>query len=213
MRAFYCRAAQHAAGATLNSAPGPGVATAPADARRWRGGGDDRQPEVAIKAGGGTRGHDGGARLAEAAARSCCRPATGVLPHAHAQNMHVGGSKGSISGNHAMERGELLIVIGSRAVCQADCSGVGYPNVQAVININGDVTDVTHYNRTLALPGDIGAVLEQLLDALRERGGVEAGTRADWLMECRTKKEEWRSFCAKRYAESPIYDAVWGRRC
>ena len=171
---------------------------------------------VVIKAGGGTRRFPKAIRsLAEASgAVVVLSPGpTGVLPHAHAQNMHVGGSKGSISGNHAMERGELLIVIGSRAVCQADCSGVGYPNVQAVININGDVTDVTHYNRTLALPGDIGAVLEQLLDALRERGGVEAGTRADWLMECRTKKEEWRSFCAKRYAESPIYDAVWGRRC
>lgn len=169
---------------------------------------------VVIKAGGGTRRFPKAIRsLAEASgAVVVLSPgSTGVLPHAHAQNMHVGGSKGSISGNHAMERGELLIVIGSRAVCQADCSGVGYPNVQAVININGDIADVTHYNRMLALPGDIGAVLEQLLDALRECGGVEAGTRADWLMECRAKKEEWRSFCAKRYAESPIYDAVWGR--
>ena len=67
---------------------------------------------------------------------------TGVLPDAHPQNMHVGGSKGSISGNAAMEGAELLIVVGSRAVCQADCSGIGYPNARAVININGDLTDV-----------------------------------------------------------------------
>ena len=39
--------------------------------------------------------------------------------------------KGSISGNFAMENAELLIVVGSRAVCQSDCSGIGYPQVQA----------------------------------------------------------------------------------
>ena len=58
---------------------------------------------------------------------------------AHPNNVHVGGSKGSISGNFAMENAELLISIGSRSVCQSDCSGVGYPNAKQVININGDV--------------------------------------------------------------------------
>ncbi len=48
---------------------------------------------------------------------------TGVLPDGHPLNMHVGGSKGSISGNFAMAEAETLIVIGSRAVCQSDCSG------------------------------------------------------------------------------------------
>ena len=79
----------------------------------------------------------------------------------HAQNMHVGGSKGSISGNYAMAEAELLIVIGSRAVCQADCSGIGYKNAQAVININGDLADALHYNNTVALLGDISAVSDR----------------------------------------------------
>ena len=82
--------------------------------------------KVAIKAGGGTRGHDAAIRrLAEAAGAAVILSpgSTGVLPDAHAQNMHVGGSKGSISGNYAMAEAELLIIIGSRAVCQADCSG------------------------------------------------------------------------------------------
>ena len=56
--------------------------------------------------------------------------------------MHVGGSKGSISGNFAMANAELLVVIGSRAVCQADCSGIGYENVTDVINLNGDLNDI-----------------------------------------------------------------------
>ncbi len=110
---------------------------------------------VAIKAGGGTRGHDAAVRrLAEAAGAAVVLSpgSTGVLPDAHAQNMHVGGSKGSISGNYAMAEAELLIVIGSRAVCQADCSGIGYKKARQVININGDFADAAHYNRTPALP-------------------------------------------------------------
>ncbi|MBI3435411.1 MAG: thiamine pyrophosphate-binding protein, partial [Proteobacteria bacterium] len=120
---------------------------------------------VAIKAGGGARGHDGAVRrLAQAAGAAVVLSpgSTGVLPDAHAQNMHVGGSKGSICGNHAMANAELVIVIGSRAVCQADCSGIGYKAARAVININGDFADLAHYNHTLALPGDIGAVVARL---------------------------------------------------
>ena len=111
--------------------------------------------KVAIKAGGGTRGHDAALRrLAEAAGAAVVLSpgSTGVLPDAHAQNMHVGGSKGSISGNYAMAEAELVIVIGSRAVCQADCSGIGYKSARAVININGDFADLTHYNNTTGLP-------------------------------------------------------------
>ena len=55
---------------------------------------------------------------------------TGVVPDAHAQNMHVGGSKGSISGNFAMAEADLLIAIGSRSVCQSDCSGIGWKRRQ-----------------------------------------------------------------------------------
>ena len=72
-------------------------------------------------------------RLAEAAGAAVVLSpgSTGVLPDAHPQNMHVGGSKGSISGNFAMANAELVIVIGSRAVCQADCSGIGYKSAKA----------------------------------------------------------------------------------
>src|SRR5246500_5614721 len=121
--------------------------------------------KVAIRGGGGTRGHDAAIRrLAEAAGAAVVLSpgSTGVLPDAHPQNMYVGGSKGSISGNYAMAEAELLLVIGSRAVCQADCSGIGYKKAEAVININGDLGDALHYNKTVALVGDIGVVAERL---------------------------------------------------
>jgi 3D-(3,5/4)-trihydroxycyclohexane-1,2-dione acylhydrolase (decyclizing) len=168
--------------------------------------------KVAIKAGGGTRGHDAAVRrLAEAAGAAVVLSpgSTGVLPDAHAQNMHVGGSKGSISGNYAMAEAELLIVVGSRAVCQADCSGIGYKNAQAVININGDLADALHYNKTVALIGDIGAVAERLAAKL-VAAGANKNKRA-WLDACAAKKKEWAAFKRARFECPPLHDVAWGR--
>jgi len=166
--------------------------------------------KVAIKAGGGTRGYDAAIRrLAEAAGAAVILSpgSTGVLPDAHAQNMHVGGSKGSISGNFAMAEAELLIVVGSRAVCQADCSGIGYKRAQAVININGDLADALHYNNTVALVGDIGAVADRLsgkLEALKANGN-----KGPWLKASAAKKAEWSAYKQKRYACGPLRDEAW----
>ena len=167
---------------------------------------------VAIKAGGGTRGHDAAVtRLAEAsgAAVVLSPGSTGVLPDAHAQNMHVGGSKGSISGNHAMNEADLLIVIGSRAVCQADCSGIGYKKAQAVININGDLADALHYNKTIALTGDIGVIAGRLVNKLAKAGAAK--NKADWLKACAEKKKEWAAYKRARFECEPLADAVWQR--
>jgi 3D-(3,5/4)-trihydroxycyclohexane-1,2-dione acylhydrolase (decyclizing) len=170
--------------------------------------------KVTIKAGGGTRGHDAAIRrLAEAAGAAVALSpgSTGVLPDAHPQNMHVGGSKGSISGNFAMETAELVIVAGSRAVCQADCSGIGYKSAKAVININGDLADAFHYNNTLALLGDIGVVAERLADKLEALGAADAPGKRDWLAACAAKKAEWSAYKQARYDAGPMKDAVWGR--
>lgn len=167
---------------------------------------------VAIKAGGGTRGHDAAIRrLAEAAGAAVVLSpgSTGVVPDAHPQNMHVGGSKGSISGNYAMTESDLLVVIGSRAVCQADCSGIGWKNAGAVININGDFADANHYNRTLALVGDISAVSERLATKL-EKIKAKSG-KADWLKACAAKKVEWSDYKKARFSAAPINDEAWQR--
>jgi 3D-(3,5/4)-trihydroxycyclohexane-1,2-dione acylhydrolase (decyclizing) len=136
---------------------------------------------------------------------------TGVLPDAHPQNMHVGGSKGSISGNHAASQAELLIVIGSRAVCQADCSGIGYKNAKRVISINGDISDATHYNNTLALTGDISAVCERVAAKLGAMGLEVRASKAQWLETCTAKKSEWAKFKAARFGSEPITDEAWQR--
>jgi 3D-(3,5/4)-trihydroxycyclohexane-1,2-dione acylhydrolase (decyclizing) len=167
-------------------------------------------PSVTIKAGGGTRGHDAALRkLAEAAGAAVVLSpgSTGVLPDAHPQNMHVGGSKGSISGNFAMAEAELVIVIGSRAVCQADCSGIGYKRAEHVININGDFADALHYNQTTALAGDITAVIERLVPHLKGA----AANKSAWLKACAAKKQEWSAFKRARFEAKPAQDAAWQR--
>jgi 3D-(3,5/4)-trihydroxycyclohexane-1,2-dione acylhydrolase (decyclizing) len=137
--------------------------------------------------------------------------ATGILPDEHTQNMHVGGSKGTISGNFAMREATLLIAIGTRAVCQSDCSGIGYPKVREVISLNGDIDDLSHYNNTLGLAGDIGANLSPLIEACRSLCPFSVERNA-WLATCLEKKSEWTAFKAGRYAETPPIDPVWQRR-
>ncbi len=170
---------------------------------------------VAIKAGGGACSCAAAVReFAErAGAVVVLGPgSTGVLPDAHPQNMHVGGSKGSISGNYAMDEAALLVVIGSRAVCQSDCSGIGWPNVRDVININADPTDVQHYNRTTALCGDAGQVLRRLhARIVRDYPGCAEG-KAGWLKACAEKKAAWRTFKTARFSAELPPDPVWGRR-
>src|SRR5665648_1705 len=92
---------------------------------------------IVVKVGGG--GRNSGPELAALLERSggvlVHTPiATGCIPYSHPQNMSVGGSKGSLPGNHAMENANLLIAVGTRSVCQSDCSRTGYPNVKHVIN-------------------------------------------------------------------------------
>ena len=174
-----------------------------------------RHSRIVMKVGGGGRAFAAEVRaLAEAvgAAVVLSPGSTGVLPDAHPQNMHVGGSKGSISGNYAMEQGELLLVVGSRAVCQSDCSGVGYPSAQAVININADLADVAHYNQTVALPGDIGAVITRLLAALPAEVPPIGCARRRVARRVRGHEGAVEALPASRASSAPpLVDEVWKR--
>ncbi len=173
-----------------------------------------RHRSVAIKVGGGARSFPSAVEAlvdAIGGVAVLSPGALGVLPDTHPRNMHVGGSKGTISGNYAMANADLLIVIGSRAVCQADCSGTGYEKAQAVININGDRADATHYNRTVALVGSIDAVVEGLVAALEKSGLPASSERAPWLEACAEQKARWCELREQRCRPVPLEDPVWGR--
>ncbi|MBN2257166.1 MAG: thiamine pyrophosphate-binding protein [Anaerolineaceae bacterium] len=133
--------------------------------------------------------------------------ASGCIPYTHPQNMGVGGSKGSLPGNFAMNNADLLIAIGTRAVCQSDSSRTGYPQVKRVININADVDDATHYRHTLALIGDIHRTLKSLNQAL----APVQSEKSAWLAACSKQKAAWQKFKKERYDHPVLMDAYWGK--
>jgi 3D-(3,5/4)-trihydroxycyclohexane-1,2-dione acylhydrolase (decyclizing) len=167
--------------------------------------------KIVVKAGGGAR--DAGPELAEflelADAVAVTSPlVSGVIPYNLPRNMTVGGSKGSISGNYAMEQADLLVAIGTRFVCQSDSSRTGYPNAKRVININAEVHDATHYAKTIAMLGDAKATLQKLNAALRATV-VGKSAESPWFRACLAKKKEWDGFKAMRYAQPTLFDEMW----
>jgi 3D-(3,5/4)-trihydroxycyclohexane-1,2-dione acylhydrolase (decyclizing) len=166
---------------------------------------------VLVKVGGG--GRAAGEQLAELLKRSGgvlvhTPMASGCIPYSHPANMAVGGSKGTLCGNYAMENADLLIAVGTRAVCQSDCSRTGYPNVRRVININADPEDATHYNHTLALVGDVRRTLDRLNQAI----GSVSHENTDWLHECAGIKFAWQEHKQKRYQTPQLQDDYWGEK-
>ena len=137
--------------------------------------------------------------------------ALGTIPDSHPRSMTVGGSKGSISGNYAMEHADLLLAIGSRAVCQADCSRTGYPAVKTVININAEENAAMHYGKTIAFVGDASATLKKLIQTLRARDQKSPDGQSDWFKDCQRKRQDWEEFKQARYSQPTLYDEVWGR--
>lgn len=169
---------------------------------------------IVVKVGGGAR--EVGAELLEfldlADAVVVTSPlVSGVIPYSHPRNMTIGGSKGSISGNFAMENGDLLVVVGSRFVCQSDCSRTGYPNVQHVVNINTDIESATHYGKTTALLGDAGPTLSILNEVLKKKGIAKSKIPSAWAAETARQKQAWELHKQRRYNCSTLYDEVWKR--
>ena len=169
---------------------------------------------VVIKAGGGAR--NAGPELLEflelADAVAVTSPlVSGILPFDHPRNMTVGGSKGSISGNYAMEAADLVVALGTRAVCQSDCSRTGYLEAKRVISINPDLDAAMHYNKNIALAGDAALTLAALNGALKAAGAGQRPVTSPWLDACREKRAEWDAFRAARYACPALYSETWGR--
>ncbi len=172
-----------------------------------------RAERVVVRVGGGARG--AGRELEEflelADAVAVLSPiVSGVIPYDHPRNMAVGGSKGSVGGNYAMENADLLVAIGTRFVCQSDCSRTGYPRVRCVINVNTDPEAAMHYGKTIPLLGDAGPTLRQLNERLRQQGARSPGSASPWIAQCTTQRQAWEAFKARRYQTPTLYDKIWG---
>ena len=173
---------------------------------------------VVVRVGGGARGAEAevGELLELSDAVAVVSPmAGGVVPYSSQRNMTVGGSKGTLCGNYAMENADLLVAVGTRFVCQSDCSRTAYLRLKQVININAEIDAAINYNSdehyggSIALVGDIRLTLQQLLQELR-RGRKKAGANpSDWLKECSAHRAEWEQFKRQRYDHPLIFDEAW----
>ncbi len=168
--------------------------------------------KVVVKIGGG--GREAGPELLEfldlsdgVAVTSPIVP--GVIPFSHPRNMTVGGSKGSISGNYAMEEADLLVAVGTRFVCQSDSSRTGYPNVKKVININCDPDTALHYGNSIPMIGDAAETLKKLNSILKAEKKTDIPS--PWLKACTAKRKEWDEFRQARYDTPSLFDDMWGK--
>ena len=137
----------------------------------------------------------------------------GVFPFSHRRNMRVGGSKGSISGNFAMNEADLAILVGARGVCQWDCSGVAWKNVDQFINFNTNVEDATHYNRTIPVVGDAKRNLQKLIAAVKQVELKKSPSSSSaWLTACEEKRTNWDDYRQLRYETETLYDEAFQQK-
>ena len=169
---------------------------------------------VLVKVGGGGVGASQAiARLLDLADAVCVHTpiASGVVPYTSPRCLGVGGSKGTLCGNFAMDEADLLIAVGTRAVCQSDSSRTAYPKVKRVININADLNDATHYQNTLALVGDAARTLSELNKVLSAENKLDRASDSEWLQACQAQKSAWEAIKQTRYAHPILEDAFWGK--
>ena len=128
----------------------------------------------------------------------------GLYPASRERNMSVGGSKGSICGNYAMNECDLFIAVGTRGVCQWDSSGTALRKAKKIININCDYDDLGQYNHSVRIQGDAKEVLLKLIELLKNAGNSTSDP--EWLKECMKKRAEWEAYKQLRYDNPVLYD-------
>ena len=170
--------------------------------------------EITIKIGGGAVGC--GAELLELAdlvdgVIVLGAKTAGMVPYSHPRVMGVGGSKGSICGNFAMNNADLVIVVGAREVCQWDCSGTAWKKARRIINFNTLPQYASHYNNSLPILGDAKKNLRSLIDYLKSAGRQVKAGKSLWLTKNTEKKQEWESFKKLRYETPVLPDPRWRR--
>jgi 3D-(3,5/4)-trihydroxycyclohexane-1,2-dione acylhydrolase (decyclizing) len=133
----------------------------------------------------------------------------GIVPYSEPRYMSVGGSKGSISGNFCMNEGDLVVVVGARAVCQWDCSGTAWRSARHIINFNVEPQHAGHYNCSVPIVGDARDNLRRWIDALKAEGFQPADRGSSWTETLSAKRAAWEAFKQARYDAPTLDDPLW----
>lgn len=131
----------------------------------------------------------------------------GLYPYSKERNMGVGGSKGSICGNYAMNESDLVVAVGARGVCQWDSSGTAFRNAKKIVNINCDYDDLAQYGNSVRIQGDAEEVLVRLTSLLKKENKK---ANPEWLKTCVEKKAEWEAYKQARYDHPVLMDEKRG---
>lgn len=131
----------------------------------------------------------------------------GLYPYSKERNMGVGGSKGSICGNYAMNESDLVVAVGARGVCQWDSSGTAFRNAKKIVNINCDYDDLAQYGNSVRIQGDAEEVLVRLTALLKKENKK---VNPEWLKTCVEKKAEWEAYKQARYDHPVLMDEKRG---
>lgn len=131
----------------------------------------------------------------------------GLYPYSKERNMGVGGSKGSICGNYAMNESDLVVAVGARGVCQWDSSGTAFRNAKKIVNINCDYDDLAQYGNSVRIQGDAEEVLVRLTSLLKKENKK---VNPEWLKTCVEKKAEWEAYKQARYDHPVLMDEKRG---
>lgn len=132
---------------------------------------------------------------AQAAVRKLCEqcklPAVttlmglGVLPTTHPLFFGMLGQSGSMAANHAVERSDLLILIGARVGDRAVSSPKTLESMTTVVHIDIDSAEIgKNLGTTIPLVGDAKNVAEQLIEQ------DVAGEWSGWLEWLQTQREK-----------------------
>ncbi len=136
---------------------------------------------------------------------------SGVVPYSAKRHMSVGGSKGTLCGNHAMNNADLVIAIGARYVCQWDCSGTAWKRVKNVVAFNADPYYSSFYNCSVSIVGDAKLNLQTLIEQLKARGFSPNQRDSNWLSENIANKQRWEQEKQRRLESPVLYSETWGR--
>jgi acetolactate synthase I/II/III large subunit len=164
-----------------------------------------------ILAGGGCLAADAAEKLREVAeqlgaAVIVTMMGKGVFPEDHPLAAEHTGANGTTVGNHFSREADVVLAVGTRfaeQTCSSYVPGQSFsvPPTE-IIHFDIDPTEIgKNYPTAVGAVCDARSGLEDLLDALRDRGG-DAVERPEYRAEIATQKESWRDAIRERWTSN-----------
>ena len=131
----------------------------------------------------------------------------GVFPEDHPLAAEHTGANGTMVGNHFSREADLILAVGTRFAEQTSSSYVQGESFSVppteIIHFDIDPTEIgKNYPTAVGAVCDARAGLEDLLDALRDRGGRTEKERPGYRAEIAAEKKKWREAIRERWTSN-----------